>query len=571
MIKISGLFIYLFVFTNAWSLVRTKTDAGLNVSWKNTNKIDLDVVINSSGLSSADVKVIIGNSINEWNNESSVSISPSYVTSSNSVNRIEFSAGYSPYLGSGVVAVTTINFSNLNGKIKSAVVYINEQSYNFTNDPTDNPQLAPYDIYLGDAITHELGHLYGLGHSEVIGSTMNYSAFLGQYDLHEEDKSAIRSIYPAATTGNINGRVIGGSAIPVFGAYVSAISAKSGEIVGSAISNSDGSFSISGLAQEDDNYYIYVEPLKNKNALPAYYSSAQSNFCPENYTGSFYTSCGNSNKGRPQRIGFTDSDTSIDIGDITIRCDLGVNTNYLSTKSQGSDTNFEIISSGSDLVADGGQSFIGFFYKTQVSNSDKNSSDWDILDIDLSGVDTPAGKSIQVTVLGLGLGVPVKYYVTLMNSSSVTLLTDDVDGEVVQRYPMDSDQFFKLKIKPQSITSSSALKQVLPQPSVFADDRYFYLVMVDVLDQVYPYPMLSVGQSVIDDNYACTEAPFTFAVAAVTKELINDEDISLLSASCGTISGPNDSGNSGGGPLSLCLGFILTFFISRLRRPNKIV
>ncbi len=564
---------FIFCISNSLALVRTKTQTGLDISWGSTSVIPIDIVTNSKTFNETQIQTIINESIQEWNNESNTQVVPSYVSSSSADTRLEFISSSNASFGSGVVAVTSVNFSNLNGKIRSAKISINEYDYNFTSNKSTNPQLAPYDIYLGDAVTHELGHLLGLGHSEVVGSTMNYSSAMNQYDLHEDDKSSIRAMYPSSTQASIYGRIIGGSNItPIFGAYVSLISSKTGGVVASAISNPDGGFLIEGLSQQDDNYYIYVEPLKNKSALPDYYSSVQSNFCPGDYVGSFYTTCSSASKGFPQTISLLSSDSQLNVGDISIQCDLSVNTDYLATKSVGSNSQYEIIDSSSRLEEDGGMSFLGFFYDSQVDSSSNNSSDWDELTIDLTSEASPSSKALKINVLSLSFGVPVEYTIHLQDNSS-TAITSEVKDEIGIIQALDSNQannIYKLVVKPRALTSNTELKATFPTPSVFTTDSYFYLVTVDVVDASNTSDLLSVVSNHIEDNYMCSQAPFAYGVEAVVSDIENNEDVDVLGTSCGTISGPNDSG-SGGSFFSLILGIALTIIVSQLGRSRKIV
>ena len=401
---------------------------------------------------------------------------------------------------------------------------------------------------------------------------MIFSAFKNQYDLAADDKSSIRTLYPATNFGTIQGRVMGGNSVPVFGAIVHAISAREGNVIASSISDDDGSFSITGLSLEDDNYYLYIKPPENINALPQYYSSVQTNFCPGSYRGSFFSSCNSEEKGFPQKISFLSTDSIIDLGNLTIKCDLRLNPSYLESKNAGGNANLTLLESTDNLSTNGGLSFIGYFYSNQVS-SDKNNSLYDELLIDLRGETLTTGSDLKISLLGFSLGVKADYYVSVDKIDQFNITTNiqtDINNQQNLFIDLDADpnnNRFKLTIKPQSISLSN-MKNYIPEPSVFSDSEYFYHLLLELVDDVNHDNFLSIVDSSIQDNSSCLEAPFTYAVDANTTVLKSDEKLSLLSATCGTI-GPNDSDFSG--PFNMMIGFLTIFLISHLRRWRKIV
>lgn len=130
-------------------------------------------------------------------------------------------------------------------------------------------------------LTHEVGHLIGLGHS-LLGETVlrpeggrrviakRSVMFPIAYaigttldrNLQDDDIAAVAATYPTSkflnSTGSIAGKVtLGGAGI--FGAHVVAVNTKTGQTVGSFSLNSQGQFSMDGL--EPGVYVVRVEPI----------------------------------------------------------------------------------------------------------------------------------------------------------------------------------------------------------------------------------------------------------------------------------------------------------------------
>jgi hypothetical protein len=110
--------------------------------------------------------------------------------------------------------------------------------------------------------THEIGHLLGLDHSNVLASTMqSRQAFNGTYGLpaltertlSEDDRQKIRSLYgPKLSLGRIEGRLVdnrtSGTLTPLNGVNVWAENVATGRVIASAITADDGSYRLESLA-----------------------------------------------------------------------------------------------------------------------------------------------------------------------------------------------------------------------------------------------------------------------------------------------------------------------------------
>lgn len=168
---------------------------------------------------------------------------------------------------------TRVFYDPETGMIAEADVSINPRprtddgaEIQFSTDGT----AGTYDLEA--TFTHEIGHLLGLDHSAVIGSTMlGRQAFNGTFGmpaltertLSEDDRQKIRSLYgPKQRLGRIEGKLADnrtpGALVPLAGVNVWAESITTGKVVASDVSADDGSYRLEGLAA--GQYRVMVSP-----------------------------------------------------------------------------------------------------------------------------------------------------------------------------------------------------------------------------------------------------------------------------------------------------------------------
>src|SRR5687768_9097271 len=168
---------------------------------------------------------------------------------------------------------TRVFYDPETGTIAEADVSINPRprtddgaEIQFSTDGTP----GTYD--LEGTFTHEIGHLLGLDHSAVIGSTMQgRQAFNGTFGLpaitnrtlSEDDRQKIRSLYgPKQRLGRIEGKLADnrtpGALVPLAGVNVWAESVTTGRVIASDVSADDGSYRLEGLAA--GQYRVMVSP-----------------------------------------------------------------------------------------------------------------------------------------------------------------------------------------------------------------------------------------------------------------------------------------------------------------------
>lgn len=168
---------------------------------------------------------------------------------------------------------TRVFFDPETGNIAEADISINPRpraddgtEIQFSTDGTP----GTYDLEA--TFTHEIGHLLGLDHSAMLGSTMRgRQAFNGTFGLpamtertlSEDDRQKLRSLYgPRPKLGRIEGRLADnrtpGALVPLSGVNVWAESVTNGRVVASDVSADDGSYHLEGLTP--GQYRVIVAP-----------------------------------------------------------------------------------------------------------------------------------------------------------------------------------------------------------------------------------------------------------------------------------------------------------------------
>jgi uncharacterized protein (TIGR03437 family) len=181
---------------------------------------------------------------------------------------------------SGALAVSFIESND--GEITDVAIVFNGRQFPWA---TDGRETA---IDVQDVATHEIGHCIGLDHSPNAGATMFPRPGIRRQrrTLLSDDQIAASVIYPApdfaSSTGNISGRVLDNSGVPIFGAHIGVVG-ENGIAITGALSQPDGTYSIQGLPP--GSYTIYAEPLDsdissyfNRFNLSSFYSFINTDF-----------------------------------------------------------------------------------------------------------------------------------------------------------------------------------------------------------------------------------------------------------------------------------------------------
>jgi hypothetical protein len=577
---------------NSLAFVPTRTIHNQKLRW-DSRATSLDIYLNplmhgqsTMLINPNDVVSITEEVINSWNNYSTLKLDlrvTEQPLALNSNRTIQFSNNPKIF-GSGVLAVTSITHSAATGRIHSADILIND-TFSSPSYFTDSKTMSSgFYAYLGDVLSHEIGHLWGLGHSEVFGSTMVYSIFKGQYSIHTDDIAGLHHLYRNGTnSGAISGKIVTGNQVAVFGAQVQAISYDTGKVVSGVYSEEDGSFLIENLPN-NDAYLIYIVPPRGISSLPIYYSSVQTRYCSgKSYVPSFFTKCNSSEKGKPQVISLKEK-SKYDVGNVTIKCDESLDPKYLVSKNNNEFfelNNSRDISSGRNL----GATLVGYFSKFEIENSSNQVSDK--FKLNYSEMVLPSAGQYYLTVkiiteeIGSAIGTSVKVNnlagQTIYSAGLATGNYLEPKTNHIINVPLSSNSYdneFELEVSPIRLNNNDINAIFANQSMTNQNSTYLILVSISQLTNSGLTSLQYKNSMPYSDNTACIQGESSFSArantqistAALTVKSQNDAPAAL---SCGTVD-IDDQDGPGGGLFSLLLGFMVLFSLLSLMRKRHV-
>lgn len=584
----SILILSLSLVSSSYAYTKNRGENGKTIKWPDGTQ-SLDFVFYANN---ATENLIFSQAASQWSSTQDISISTSFGAGAPAANEnsVSFSSDPAFFGGGGVAAVTNVVYDYDSGRILESDILIN-QSMTFTTDPDD------FGDYLGDVLSHELGHALGLAHSEVKHSTMFYWLTKGQHSLSSDDKAGGYAIYPDAALGSrgkITGKVSGGDNVGIFGAHVQAISEANGEVLGSTLTLANGTFEIEGLPL-NDNYFLYVSPIKVKASMPEYYKDIRTDFCTSSsaYRGAFYQTCRSSDKGYPQAVNLSAVTQNVNAGTLSIRCNLDVPVDYMNDKV----SSFSVDSV--DLSGNPGNAMVGYIEPSQLASRTP-----EYLNLDLTNFNSAAAANLylefKITYQSLysvmhlqaeiernGLALAIQD--NMGNNSMVLGGSERLDSDgnpvldLLGRVPLSitpSANTFDLMITPQSLEdwtdslgSSYSDEMYYSRKSLFADQLSFYFLSYRVVQWNGSSFVAYAGPdySSISNNNQCLDAPGSYSITANVQSSSNSGSGNRRPSSddggfaCGSVNISNNGGGPGSGTfLSFLIGLMI--IVSSKRR-----
>lgn len=573
-------FLSLILASEAYTYVRMRADSGKELHWVTNNKnIPLFIKNNISssgataGVGASASLNIINTSITRWNENGSINLVPKVVSSlpeDSGIGTISFSQNPAIF-GDGVLGVTQVNYNAVTGAINRADIYINDSIFNFSSITASPALSANGKAYLGDIVSHEIGHLLGLAHTEVPGATMLYSIFKDQYKVSSDEVIAMKDIY-AAKNSEISGKVVGLREKPVFGAQVLLISQENGKVVTGKFTDEEGNFSFSHL-DKNHSYFVFIQPMRMKEQLPHFYSTVITDYCGGRFVPSFFTKCGAREKGRAQAINLGKNNLqSIDLGKITIRCDAGFSSDYL----------FEKISSVPSPLPfyqyhklSYGESILGRFTPQEVV---QGKADRFYLDLRAQQFSTQDFLRLNILTESISSALNVKVEIKNMATNLVMTYETEKDAISLKRkldhsiyIPLSSNKIeneFEVSLIPLPLSLQES-NEIFSGATLLLNENQTYLLSSSIEQRVggqyiqkdavdsYPY----------EDNGACLEGNVSY-VSTAARSIANDtlQNKSNESAiSCATL-GDINSGGGGPGLGSFFIGLLFGFSLFKRRK-----
>ncbi|MEK6280516.1 MAG: matrixin family metalloprotease [Acidobacteriota bacterium] len=238
-------------------------------------KIALSTSLTESSTSivaGSDVKGALQRALDTWSSASGIKfvVSPSNATSIspagagdgfNLITVAPTAENLAIFTGGNNAARTRVLYDQVTGEISEADIVINPYPRSaegaallFSTDGTP----GTYD--LESTFAHEIGHVLGLNHSNVIAATMQETQGINgtfgmpaidERSLSEVDRVAVRALYgPCENLGMVNGKVLNdlqGRNAPASGAHVWIEAIDSGRVIASSVVAAGGRFNIGCL------------------------------------------------------------------------------------------------------------------------------------------------------------------------------------------------------------------------------------------------------------------------------------------------------------------------------------
>ena len=174
-------------------------------------------------------------------------------------------------LSAAQAGFTNLFFDAATGDILEGDIVLNDVGMTLVADSAEaaytDEGLLGRTVALADVVTHEIGHLLGLGHTGVGTSTMFPGAWSDQFRLGCDDVVAVRELYNPAAPGSLTGVLSLDRARLWAGIEVMALDVDERRVVAAGFADAEGRYTLPGLS--DGTYLAFASPyLGNPDELP---------------------------------------------------------------------------------------------------------------------------------------------------------------------------------------------------------------------------------------------------------------------------------------------------------------
>ncbi|HEY7955913.1 MAG: matrixin family metalloprotease [Polyangia bacterium] len=189
----------------AFGYVLVGTSDGAMVHWDTSAlSVGLDPTMPSASVSSADAAQALDAALATWTDAAGgkLTLSPAEADARpDTIVLVRFHQDDWPYQAN-LLAYTQLYAHQVSGQITSAVIEVNERDHHFSVDG----DRGRYDLQA--VLTHELGHLIGLGHSLDPQASMHSGTAPGdahQRNLDDDDRAGLTAIEAMQSMGAAGG------------------------------------------------------------------------------------------------------------------------------------------------------------------------------------------------------------------------------------------------------------------------------------------------------------------------------------------------------------------------------
>ncbi|MGB0453543.1 MAG: matrixin family metalloprotease [Bacteriovoracaceae bacterium] len=590
-------FVLILISSPGHSYVKSLTGSGKAIKWNDSTeeiRFYLDKNSAPSQIGSNDFESIFVGALNSWNELGKFNLTYE-ITNSTASRRND--VYFSDFLvGSNALGVTRVSFNQATGQIIETDIMLSTFLVNKDSST---------DEYLGNILTHEIGHALGLSHSQIAYSTMFYKATRGQHTLSEDDKNGFYDVYSIkkSGTGTVKGKIVGGQdLVGIFGSHVQLISVDDLSVVVSTVSEPNGDFQFNNVDKSKE-YFLKVAPLELLETLPTYYEDVTSGFCLgyTDYKPSLWQGCGSSSEGKPVNINFQ-SQSTIDAGFVTIRCNTDVPAQYLLDREDG----YEL-----DL-SKRTNTYLGYFSEVDLRNSAVDKIHLDLSNVALPALSTGDQNLLEISIMAQSLYSPLKIKSKVIFQDYTEIeygATDWIDNDLnpqtdlkftILLSPVASSNVFDIEVTPQHFETlnfningkNEVLTGYLSGVSNYSLDDYFpdydafKAALPNYLFSARAYTLKSNGDKVylkspyvaenyeLYDNRWCPDADLSYKLSPntvsttssiITTTTSNEDSGEIALGGCGQINTGSGPGNPGSAPLIAMMMGILLFLLPRIQ------